>query len=126
MVAKTQSEGVFRVRTVSAIICGLVVALLNADSWTPIPCVLSQLAVDGCVVLAVTLSQLWRGPETQGVNPLGKLAVLQVALQLVNPATGVLFECVCLLLCLAWVFLKDLCTMLFSTVIALAVVSLIS
>ena len=122
VVAVLQSNEVFRIRTAVAILCSLVVTILNTKTVHPISYVLCQLAVDGCILSWVFITL----PSVSSIpSPLGRLAVAKLALIYLHPSLAAVFETVCLFLCLSGAVLRDLCTMVFFLVLSVSIPSII-
>ena len=109
-----------RIRTALAVLCAVAVSLVNDKVASPISCIVPLLLADVCVFVLLTVFS-----GRSQVSPLGKLAVVKLTLMYVHPTLAVVFEKAFLVLCLVGSMLRDLCIMMFCTVICVATMTLI-
>lgn len=110
------------IRTVMALLCGLIIAVWNFTGTSPVSCVMVTVCVDTLVFVTFTLSAVLADRQLS-VPPLGKLEFIRVMLLYVQPSLARVFENGLLFVFLAGSLIRDVCITLFTTVIAVALMT---
>lgn len=124
-VSAFSADGVWRLRTILALLCAIAGVWLESNGHVVHSGVVLMAALDSALLLYVVLTHHPSNCATAG-NPLGRVSLLKIPLAVVHSASAKWFDTVCLSILLIALILRDILLMIFTCIVLKCVFHFIS
>ena len=121
LVSSAKSDSAHRSRTVAAILCAVIVSVLNIIGGYLVSYVTAMFLLDCTLFIWITLRSSARQHSLTG-NPLGWLGMAKLPLSFIHPILPRIYESICLCLMLLAVVIRDILLVVFCSVISVSAV----